>query len=95
MIMSMPTTARRQRRDDHRLRNPVQRTGDVTVPTDLRVPRSTARGGLRAAPTVVVCLSGCSGPRGAGASDREPDLAFRTVVSLSLNRNLHHRRNGV
>jgi hypothetical protein len=28
---SMPTTARRQRRSDHRLRHLVQRTGDVTV----------------------------------------------------------------
>jgi hypothetical protein len=56
MIMSMPTTARPQQRDDHRLRNLVQRTGDVAVATDLGVPRSTARGWLGAAPTVVVCL---------------------------------------
>jgi hypothetical protein len=56
MIISMPTTARPQQRYDHRLRNLVQRTGDVTVATDLGVPRSTARGWLGAAPTVVVCL---------------------------------------
>src|SRR5712692_9381824 len=56
MIISMPTTARPQRRYDHRLRNLVQRTGDVTVATNLGVPRSTARGWLAAAPTVVVCL---------------------------------------
>jgi hypothetical protein len=56
MIVSMPTTARPQQRYDHRLRNLVQRTGDVTVATDLGVPRSTARGWLSAAPTVVVCL---------------------------------------
>ena len=56
MIVSMPTTARPQQRYDHRLRNLVQRTGDVTVATDLGVPRSTARGWLGAAPTVVVCL---------------------------------------
>ncbi len=56
MIMSMPTTARPQQRYDHRLRNLVQRTGDVTLATDLGVPRSTARGWLGAAPTVVVCL---------------------------------------
>ena len=56
MIMSMPTTARPQQRYDHRLRHLVQRTGDVTVATDLGVPRSTARGWLDAAPTVVVCL---------------------------------------
>jgi putative transposase len=58
MIRSMPTTARPQQRYDHRLRHLVQRTGDVTVATDLGVPRSTARGWLGAAPTVVVCLDG-------------------------------------
>jgi putative transposase len=58
MIVSMPTTARPQQRYDHRLRDLVQRTGDVTVATDLGVPRSTARGWLGAAPTVVVCLDG-------------------------------------
>ena len=56
MIISMPTTARPQQRYDHRLRDLVQRTGDVTVATDLGVPRSTARGWLGAAPTVVVSL---------------------------------------
>jgi hypothetical protein len=50
------TTARPQQRYDHRLRRLVQRTGDVTVATDLGVPRSTARGWLGEAPTVVVCL---------------------------------------
>src|SRR6266852_4598544 len=57
MIRSMLTTARPQRRYDHRLRNLAQRTGDVTVATDLGVPRSTARGWLGAASTVVVCLA--------------------------------------
>jgi putative transposase len=56
MIVSIPTTARRQQRYDHRLRNLVQRMGDVSVATDLGVPRSTARGWLGAAPTVVVGL---------------------------------------
>src|SRR5215472_5806556 len=56
MIISMPTIARSQQRYDHRLRNLVQRTGDVTVATDLGVPRSTARGWLGETPTVVVCL---------------------------------------
>jgi putative transposase len=56
MIMSMPTSARPQQRYDHRLRHLVHRTGNVTVATDLGVPRSTARGWLGAAPTVVVCL---------------------------------------
>ena len=54
MIISMPTIARSQQRYDHRLRNLVQRTGDVTVATDLGVPRSTARGWLGQTPTVVV-----------------------------------------
>jgi len=35
MIIFMRTTARSQQRYDHRLRNLVQRTGDVTVATDL------------------------------------------------------------
>src|SRR6516162_6128319 len=52
----MPNTARTQHRYDHRLRNLVQRTGNVTVATDLGVPRSTARGWLCTAPTVVVSL---------------------------------------
>jgi len=56
MIVSMPTTARPHPHYDHRLRNLVQRTGDVTVATDLGVPRSTARGWLGAAPMVVVSL---------------------------------------
>src|SRR6516165_2585592 len=56
MIISMPTIARSQQRYDHRLRNLVQRTGNVTVATDLGVPRSTARGWLAETATVVVCL---------------------------------------
>jgi transposase InsO family protein len=56
MIISMPTIARSQQRYDHRLRNLVRRTGDVTVATDLGVPRSTARGWLGETATVVVCL---------------------------------------
>jgi hypothetical protein len=58
MIMSMPTTARPQHRYDHRLRHLVHRTGDVTVATDLGVPRATARGWLCATPMVVICLDG-------------------------------------
>ena len=52
----MGTTSRPQQRYDHRLRDLVRRTGDLTLATDLGVPRSTARGWLRAAPTVVVSL---------------------------------------
>jgi hypothetical protein len=56
MITRMMTTARAQHRCDRRLRDLVRRTGDVTIATDLGVPRSTARGWLGAAPTVVVSL---------------------------------------
>ena len=56
MIISMPATTRLQQRYDHRLRNLVQRTGDVTVATDLGVPRSTARGWLGTRPSVVIGL---------------------------------------
>jgi putative transposase len=56
MIIPMTTTGRCQRRYDHRLRDLVQHSGDVTIATGLGVPRSTARGWLRKAPTVVVSL---------------------------------------
>jgi len=52
----MTTTSRPQRRYDHRLRDLVQRTGDLTVATDLGVPRSTARGWLAAAPAAVISV---------------------------------------
>ena len=63
MIIPMPTTARPQQCYDHRLRNLAQRTGDVTVATDLGVPRSTARGWRGADGRG---LSGCGRPHGAG-----------------------------
>ncbi len=56
MIIPMTITARPQQRYDHRLRNLVHRTGDVTIATDLGVPRGTARGWLSRAPEVVVSL---------------------------------------
>ena len=56
MIIPMTTTGHPQLRYDHRLRNLVQRTGEVTIATDLGVPRSTARGWLGQAPKVVVSL---------------------------------------
>src|SRR5215472_19261972 len=56
MIVTMPTLARSQQCYDHRLRNLVQRTGDVRVVMELGVPRSTARGWLVETPRVVVCL---------------------------------------
>ena len=56
MIIPMPTIARSQQRYDHRLRNLVQRTADVTVATEVGVPRSAARGWLGETARVVVCL---------------------------------------
>jgi hypothetical protein len=56
MISLMTTPRRRQQRYDHRLRDLVQRTRDVTIATDLGVPRSTARGRLGKAPEAVVSL---------------------------------------
>jgi hypothetical protein len=52
----MTTTGRLQQRYVHRLRDLVQGTGDMTLATDLGVPRSTARGWLGKAPKVVVSL---------------------------------------
>ena len=52
----MTITAHPQQRYDHRLRDLVHRTGDVTIATALGVPRSTARGCLHRAPEVVVSL---------------------------------------
>src|SRR5262245_61164715 len=56
MIGRMKTASRSQRRYDHRLRDVVRRTGDLTIATDLGVPRSTARGWLAAAPRVVISV---------------------------------------
>jgi len=56
MIIPMTTAARHQQRYDHRLRDLVQRTGDVTSATNLGVPRSTARGWLRGETKVVITL---------------------------------------
>ena len=56
MIILMTTTARRQQRYDHRLRDLVQRTRDVTIATYLGVPRSTARAWRSRPQRVVVSL---------------------------------------
>jgi hypothetical protein len=52
----MTTTTRAQQRYDHRLRDLVRSSADVTIATDLGVPRSTARGWLRKKPSVAVTL---------------------------------------
>jgi len=51
IIPHADSPARPQQRYDHRLRDLVHRTGDVTIATDLGVPRSTARGWLGGART--------------------------------------------
>ena len=56
MIGRMKTASRPPRRYDHRLRDLVRRTEDLTVAIDLGVPRSTARGWLATAPTVVISV---------------------------------------
>lgn len=56
MIIPMATTTRAQRCYDHRLRDFVRRTGNMSIATDLGVPRSTARGWLGKAPKVVVSV---------------------------------------
>ena len=56
MIIRMTTSRRPQQRYDHRLRDLVHSTGDVTIATDLGVPRSTARGWLRKAPRLAVSM---------------------------------------
>ena len=61
MIVRVRTTSRPQQRYDHRLRDLVRRTGDVTLATNLGVPPSTARGWSRAAPTVVMSLEVADG----------------------------------
>ena len=56
MIITHTTPRRPQQRYDHRLRDLVQRTEDVTIATDLGVPRAAARAWLGQAPKVVVSL---------------------------------------
>ena len=56
-MISRMTMGRPQKHYDHRLLHElVQRTEDLTIATELGVPRSTARGWLRTAPTVTVSL---------------------------------------
>ena len=52
----MSEERRQQRTYDHRLRELVRETGDLTIATRLGVPRSTAAGWLRRPPQDVVTL---------------------------------------
>src|SRR5688572_28670266 len=54
----------------HRLRDLVQRTGDLTMATELGIPRSRAVGWLLAAPTVRAARAGVSSARWDGTRDR-------------------------
>jgi hypothetical protein len=74
MIIRMTTRSRPQRRYDHRLRDLVQRTGDLTIATDLGVPRSTARGWARRG-AKGRGQSGGGGPHGAGTPAGDPEAA--------------------
>jgi hypothetical protein len=56
MIVGVPSRIRPLRRYDHRMRDLVRRTGDVTAATDLGVPHPTARGWRAERATVVVSL---------------------------------------
>ena len=76
MIIRMTTASRPQQRYDHRLRDLVQRTGDLTIAQDLGVPRSTARGWLRATPTIVVSL---------GVADLTERELRQEIVKLRLS----------
>jgi putative transposase len=52
----MPGQRRHQRSYDHRLRDLVRETGDLTLATERGVPRSTAVGWLRAEKRDIVTL---------------------------------------
>jgi hypothetical protein len=54
----MPTPLSRQQRYDHRLREPVRRTGQLRIATNRGVPRSTACAWLCASPNQVLGLQG-------------------------------------
>ena len=76
----MTTSQRQQQHYDHRLRDLVHNTGDLTIATDLGVPRSTARGWLRKAPAVVVSLEGTN--LRTSELQREIDALLRRVRKL-------------
>jgi hypothetical protein len=65
MIIRMTTTSRPQQRHDHRLRDLVQRTGDLTI-ARISVSRAQQRG---------VARRGAAGRGQSGGADlREPEL---------------------
>ena len=56
MIKGMTATSRRQRSYDHRLKELVRTSGDLSVARELRIPRSTAMGWLGDSPKPFVSL---------------------------------------
>ena len=69
-MISRMTMGRPQQRYDHRLRELVQRTGDLIIATDLGVPRSTP--GCGSAPRRPWWSAGSGGPDRAGTPTRAP-----------------------
>src|SRR5262245_43104499 len=87
-IIRMTTTGRLQHRYDHRLRDLVHATGDVSIATNLGIPRSTARGWLGKAATVVVSVD---------VTNRTASELQREVLELrrrmkKITQALHHTR---
>ena len=72
---------RRQQSYDYRLRDLVRRTGDMSVATELGVPRSTARGWITRTPRPVVTLD--AGQDQADDLRRELQLLRRRVQKLT------------
>src|SRR5262245_3165799 len=68
----MRTTSRTQQRYDHRLRDLVKRTGDLTIATDLGVPRSTAELPSRTSLTTSALSRDTISVQAAGAGSQKP-----------------------
>jgi hypothetical protein len=87
----MTTTGRNQRRYDHRLQDLVRRTGDMTIATDLSIPRSTARGWLAKAPNVVVSVDVTN----LNASELQQEVLVLRQRVKKLRAALVHTKNSV
>jgi hypothetical protein len=78
-IIRVSTTGRHQQRYDHRPRDLVQRTGDITIAMDLGVPPSTARGWLGNTQTARAGSMGARGSRRQGPTARLLQAAGRAA----------------
>src|SRR5262249_18093881 len=81
MISRMTTTGRLQQRYDHRLRDLVHVTGDVTIARSLASRARRPRGWLRTAPSVVVSVDATN--RTAAELQREVLALRRRVKKLT------------